>query len=50
MAVLSRRDCGGENEVVMMELMESGGFRIYLELGLTAHTDRLDMGCGAKLR
>ena len=33
-----------------MELMESGGFRICLELGLTAHADRLDMGWGVKLR
>lgn len=33
----------------MMELMKSGGFSMYLELGLTAHADRLD-GVGAKLR
>lgn len=28
----------------MMELMKSGGFSMYLELGLTAHADRLDTG------
>lgn len=34
----------------MKELMKSGGFSIYLELGLTAHAHRLDMGWGTKLR
>lgn len=34
----------------MMELMKSGGFSMYLELGLTAHADRLTRGGGLKLR
>ena len=36
--------------MVMMELAKSGGFRLYLELGLTALADRLDVGWGEKLR
>lgn len=33
-----------------MQWVKSGGFRLYLELGLTALADKLDVGWGEKLR